>query len=120
MRKRIGTKLFDTEKSDFICESGIGNIYRKRTGLGEYFACDDTKIFPLEYDVAKDLVKENAPDAYEKLFTLRDKDNVKKVISFSISDYDKAKIRRMSAKRKMSMSEYLIWLVDQDEKRMLK
>ena len=123
MKKRIGTKLYDTDKSELICDSSYGKIYRKKTGLGEFFAYDEDKntIIPFEYDVAKDLVKQNAiDDAYDRIFTLRNKDNEKKVWAFSISDADKLKIRRQSAKRKMSMSEYIVWLVEQDEKRLLK
>jgi len=120
MKKRIGTKFYDTDKSEYICESIYGKVYRKITGLGEYFACDGNTIIPLEYDLAKDLVKNNAPEIYGKLFTLRDKDTTKKIIAISISDFDKLKLRRASAQRKMSMSEYIVWLVDQDEKRLLK
>lgn len=123
MRKRIGTKLFDTETSDFICKSDLGKIYRKKAGLGEYFAHNEQKnaIIPLEYSVAKDIVKENDRDQYEKLFSLRDKDNsVKKIITISVTDAEKMKMRRQSAQRKMSMSEYVVWLIEQDEKRMLK
>lgn len=123
MKKRIGTKFYDTEKSDFICGSGLGKIYRKKTGLGEYFAHNEQKqiIIPLEYTTAKDIVKENAKDQYEKLFSVRDKDDsVKKIITISLTDSEKMKLRRQSAQRKMSMSEYVVWLIEQDEKRLLK
>ena len=123
MKKRIGTKLFDTETSDFVCESDLGKIFRKKAGLGEYFAYNEQKqiIIPLEYDTAKDLVKANDKEQYDKLFSLRDKDDtVKKIITISITDSEKMRLRRQSAQRKMSMSEYIVWLVDQDEKRMLK
>ena len=122
MRKRIGTKLYDTDKSEFICDSAMGKIYRKRTGLGEYYAYneDRDRIIPLEYETAKEIVKDNASnDVYSKLFSIRGKDDTKKMWAFSITETDKARIRRQSAKRKMSMSEYVVWLVDQDEKRLL-
>lgn len=123
MRKRIGTKLFDTETSDFICESDLGKIFRKKAGLGEYFAYNEQKqsIIPLEYATAKDLVKENDKEQYDKLFSLRDKDDsIKKIITICITEAEKMKLRRQSAQRKMSMSEYIVWLIEQDEKRMLK
>lgn len=120
MKKRIGTKLYDTDKSEFICESAYGQIYRKKTGLGEYFACKDETIIALEFEAAREIVKSNDSDAYEKLFVLRGKDTSKKIITISMSDYDKMRLRRLSARRKMSMSEYIAWLIDQDEKRLLK
>ena len=123
MRKRIGTKTYDTEKSEFICESDLGKIFRKKTGLGEYFACNEQtqSIVPLEYAVAKDLVKANDKEQYEKLFSIRDKDDsTKKIITISLTDSEKMKLRRQSSQKKMSMSEYVVWLVEQDEKRQLK
>ena len=119
MKKRIGTKLFDTDTSDLVCESALGQIFRKKTGLGEYFSCKDGMIIPLEYETAKDIIKACDPAAYDRLFVLRGKDTVKKILAISISDYDKLRLRRMSAKRKMSMSEYISWLVEQDENRTL-
>ena len=123
MKKRIGTKLYDTEKSDFICESDLGKIFRKRTGLGEYYAYNEQtqSILPLEYTVAKDIVKANDKEQYEKLFSIRDKDDsTKKIIGISLTDSEKMKLRRQSAQKKMSMSEYIVWLIEQDEKRQLK
>ena len=122
MKKRIGTKLYDTDLSEFICESVYGRIYRKRTGLGEFFAHNETEnaIIPLEYETAKEIVKNNAPkETYTTLFSISGKDDKKKMFAFSITETDKMRIRRQSAKRKMSMSEYIVWLVDQDEKRLL-
>ena len=121
MKKRIGTKLYDTDKSEFICESPLGQIFRKKTGLGEYFACNGDTIIALEYDTAKEIAKSNASaDVHDKLFSLKGKDTAKKIISITLSDYDKLRMRRQSARRKMSMSEYISWLIDQDEKRLLK
>ena len=122
MKKRIGSKLYDTDKSKFICESAYGKVYRKITGEGGYFAYDEEKstIIPLEYETARDIVKENAPqEVFDELFSLRGKDTTKKMVAMSMSDHDKMRLRRASAKRKMAMSEYIIWLLDQDEKRLL-
>ena len=122
MKKRIGTKLYDTDTSELVCEYDMGKVYRKKTGDGEFFVHNEQTgiIIALEYDTAKEIIKENAPqDVFDSLFSLRGKDTVKKIIAISISDYDKLRLRRASAKRKMSMSEYIVWLIDQDEKRLL-
>lgn len=122
MKKRIGTKLYDTDKSEFICDSTMGKIYRKRTGLGEYFAHNESrdKIIPLEYDSAKEIVKEADRAAYEKYFSLRDKSDEKKLVNFSFTEYEIAKLRRFSSQRKMTMTGYIVWLMEQDEKRLLR
>ena len=96
MKKRIGTKLYDTEKSDFICKSDLGKIFRKKTGFGEYYAYNEQtqNIVPLEYAVAKDMVKANDKEQYEKLFSIRDKDDsTKKMIGISLTDSEKMKLR---------------------------
>ena len=119
MRKRIGTKTYDTKTSVFICDSNLGKIYRKQSNL--FFACDDVTIIPLEYETAKEIIRSNAdPNVFTELFTLRDKDTAKKPVMISLSEYDKAKLRRLASQRKMSMSEYIVWLMEQDEKRQMK
>lgn len=122
MKKRIGTKLYDTNKSELVCEYDMGKVYRKKNGDGEYFVHNEQTgiIIALEYDTAKEIIKANAPqDVFDAQFSLRGKDTVKKMIAISMSDYDKLRLRRASAKRKMAMSEYIVWLIDQDEKRLL-
>ena len=121
MKKRIGTKLYDTDRSEFICESGMGKIYRKRTGLGEYFAYneDRDKVIPLEYDLAKEIVKDVDRSVYEKYFSLRGKSDEKRLMNFSFTEYEIAKLRRFSSQRNRTMSRYIIWLMEQDEKRLL-
>ena len=41
MKKRIGTKLYDTEKSELVCPIEGGQLYRKRTRNREWFAVMD-------------------------------------------------------------------------------
>lgn len=121
MRKRIGTKLYDTEGLDAICNSDLGLIYRKQSGI--FFACDEKKqsLIPLEYETAKEIVRKNADtNTFNEYFTIRDKDTVKKPVMISMSEYDKAKLRRLSSQRKMSMSEYIVFLMEQDETRLLR
>lgn len=52
MKKRIGSKLYDTDKSELVCGIDGGLLYRKRTRDREWFAVmDDGTIRPLDvYD----------------------------------------------------------------------
>lgn len=122
MKKRIGTKLYDTDTAELVCDYDLGKVYRKKTGNGEFFVHNEKTgiIIALEYDTAKEIIKANAPkDVFDNLFSLKGKDTTKKMIPISMSDYDKLRLKRASAKRKMSMSEYIVWLIEQDEKRLL-
>lgn len=49
MRKRIGSKLYDTATSELLCSIEGGQLYQKRTRDREYFAVmDDGTIRPLD------------------------------------------------------------------------
>ena len=52
MKKRIGSKLYDTDTAEPICSIDGGRLYRKRTRDREWFAAfDDGSIRPLDpYD----------------------------------------------------------------------
>ena len=51
MRKRIGSKLYDTETAEAVCSIDGGQLYRKRTRDREWFAVIDGSIRPLDvYD----------------------------------------------------------------------
>lgn len=49
MKKRIGSKLYDTEKSELVCPVDGGQLYRKKTRDREWFAVmDDGTFRPLD------------------------------------------------------------------------
>ena len=52
MKKRIGSKIYDTNTAEYLCEIDGGKLYQKRTRDREYFAVfDDGTIRPLDvYD----------------------------------------------------------------------
>ena len=47
MRKRIGTRIYDTETAELIYENGGQRVYRKRTRGRECFMTDGSELFPL-------------------------------------------------------------------------
>ena len=67
MKKRIGSKLYDTEKSEAVFVSPLGTLYRKRTRAREWFLCDEKYIFtPLTNEDAERLIGElpdNVPES---------------------------------------------------------
>ena len=93
MKKRIGTKLYDTETSEYIANVGIGDIYRKRTRGREWFFATSDIIEPVSEKQARALLGENVyiekpvdlsrimiaihRDTHDKITKLAEKDGVK-------------------------------------------
>ena len=59
MKKRIGTKLYDTNTSEMIAGVGIGILYRKRTRKREWFLLIGDNIEPLDDKQARALLGED-------------------------------------------------------------
>lgn len=56
MKKRIGTKLYDTETSEKVADVGVGILYRKRTRKREWFLLIGDYIEPIDDKQAKALL----------------------------------------------------------------
>ena len=57
MKKRIGTKLYDTDKSELIAETADGKIYRKRTRARDWFiVTHDGQLDTIEENNVRDLL----------------------------------------------------------------
>lgn len=66
MKKRIGTREYDTDTSELISDVGVGVLYRKRTRGREWFLVKGDRIEPIEEPQALDLLggsarQENLP-----------------------------------------------------------
>ena len=59
MKKRIGTKLYDTETSEQVADVGVGILYRKRTRKREWFLLIGDDIEPMDDKQARALLGEN-------------------------------------------------------------
>lgn len=59
MKKRIGTKLYDTETSEKVADVGVGILYRKRTRKREWFLLIGDFIEPVDDRQAKALLGED-------------------------------------------------------------
>ena len=60
MKKRIGSKLYDTDSAELITEAGVGTVYRKRTRGREWFLVIGKIIEPLTDDEARAIIGETA------------------------------------------------------------
>lgn len=68
MRKRIGTNIYDTDKSILILEP---DLYRKKNSF-VFFRCDGKTITPMTNDEAESLIKESGNQDAEKYLTYHD------------------------------------------------
>lgn len=59
MKKRIGTKLYDTDTSEKIADVGVGILYRKRTRKREWFLLIGDYMDPIDDKQAKALLGED-------------------------------------------------------------
>lgn len=59
MKKRIGTKLYDTETSEKVADVGVGILYRKKTRKREWFLLIGDLIEPVDDKQAKALLGED-------------------------------------------------------------
>ena len=71
MKKRIGSREYDTDSAELISETGVGTVYRKRTRGREWFLLIGDKIEPLTDDEARAIIGETVyrerqpdPDAW--------------------------------------------------------
>ena len=67
MKKRIGTKLYDTETAELITASAFGKLFRKRTRGREWFLLNGNHIVPMTDREARAMLgessyKEREPD----------------------------------------------------------
>ena len=61
MKKRIGSKLYDTDTSELIAETVMGDVYRKRTRDREWFLVNVADyIEPLDDAEARAMIGESS------------------------------------------------------------
>ena len=60
MKKRIGTKIYDTETSEVVSVSPLGTLYRKRTRAREWFLQNGETIVPMTDREARAMLGESA------------------------------------------------------------
>ena len=113
MRKRIGTKVYDTDTAILVDTTPDGiQVYRKKNSP-QFF------LYNPNGDNKHEMFFELPPEDSEKYLEVSGSKivkNVGKTIRFS--DYDVSRIRKLATKNGMSMSQFLLMLVDEYERRM--
>lgn len=67
MKKRIGSKIYDTESSELIYRSEIGSVYRKKSRDREWFwLTNNNTIEPLEDNQALTMIGDSYRFPYHK------------------------------------------------------
>ena len=104
MKKRIGTKLYDTGASEMVANVGVGILYRKRTRKREYFLLiGGDHIEPLTDKEAQVLLGEDV-----RIDKKLDTDSV----MIRVDRKTHTKIADRADKEGLSMAKYMKKLVD--------
>lgn len=98
MKKRIGSKLYDTDSSELVADVGVGILYRKKTREREWFLQIGKYIEPVEDEQARGLLGENV--YHEKL-------PESKRIMIGVDRQTHAKIARAAKKEGLPISEFV-------------
>ena len=59
MKKRIGSREYNTDSAELIAQTVMGEVYRKKTRGREWFLRTDETILPLEDAEARAMLGEN-------------------------------------------------------------
>lgn len=112
MRKRIGTKIYDTEKAVLVdtLPDGI-QVYRKKNSPLFF-------IFNPNGKTGREMFFDLPADQVEKYMTIPDEADRKVFQSRAdvrFSKYDRDRIKRLANTQGMSMASFLLMLVDRYE-----
>jgi len=111
MRKRIGTKTYDTEKSELICTTSDGLFLYKKKNSPQFF------LFNPFGKKTSEMFFDMPPEEAEKYVPISEERNVRNSNSIvRFSNYDQSRIRKLAIKNGMSMSQFLLMLVDEYER----
>lgn len=129
MRKHINNKLYDTNTAKCIgvyeTDSSISKtdirylkfaLYKKRTG--EYFSCTEhsssTVFEPLEYEQARTLAQKYFSNSEYSSEFEKKVENGKSILNISLSAQTRAKLEKIQANRKKSLSTLISELIEKE------
>ena len=103
MKKRIGTKLYNTDTSEKVADVGVGILYRKRTRKREWFLLIGDYSEPVDDKQAKALLGDDV-----RIEKKPDTDS----IMIRVDRATHEKIAARAEKEGLSISKYMQKLVD--------
>ena len=113
-------KVFDTDKSVFICHSPQGDLYKKKT-VNEYFTWKrgEDKPVIVSWAEANNLVRNyGTREQHLELFTLyktSTNEHDGKYTSINLDSYHKVKAERNASRLGLNLTTYIKRLIDQDD-----
>ena len=118
--KKRKQKVFDTDKSIYLCNTPDGKLYRKKNKV-EFFIWKDGTNNPyiVSWADANNYVKTyGTREQYIQLFTAFDKSttwNKGKGTNINIDAYHRIKVERNAERLHLSMQAYIYRLIDRDD-----
>ena len=118
--KQWKRKIYDTDKSVFLCPTPQGNLYKKKTSA-EFYTWKNESENPVtvSWADANNLVKTYGPrDLHLKMFTAYQASTNSEdggTLGITIDAYHKIKAQRNAAAHNISVREYICRLIDKDD-----
>ena len=98
MKKRIGSKLYNTETSELVYATDLGNLYRKRTRDREFFLVNGKHILPMTEAEARAMLGESS-------YIEKKPENAR--IMIGVDRETHAKISQVAKKKGVPISEFM-------------
>ena len=98
MKKRIGSKLYDTDSSELVADVGVGILYRKKTRERSWFLLIGKHIKPVDDEQAKELLGNNV---------YHEKPHETNRIMIGVDRQTHARIAKAAKKEGLPISEFM-------------
>lgn len=122
---RIGNFRFNNEKSELICTTPEGTLYRKTSNSRKFYLynfrgeTNKEKYKVISWSEASNLVRTyGTSEQWMQLFTVLDKSSSTKKSgksSIDLDPYHRIKVQRNADRLGISMTEYVLRLIDKDD-----
>ena len=111
MRKRVGTKIYDTDKAVLVDTTPSGvQVYRKKNSP-LYFRYNPNAS---GHEIFTDLTPEEA-EKYMTVPVSEERKVYRSGSTMQLSPYDRDRIKRLANRQGMSMAQFILMLVDKYE-----
>ena len=126
MKGRIGTKNYNTDTSDKVCNTPRGVLYHKRSRSQEFFlfksdgATTRERFIDVTWPEANDLVKQyGSREQHIELFTIvgasKTASSTGHRTRVNLDDYHYIKATRNASRLGISVGDYIRRLIDKDD-----
>ena len=117
--KKRFSRVFDTEKSAFICRTPQGKLYKKKTSHDFFLWKDDNDPITVSWADANALVSQyGTREQHLDMFTVHRKSTTPKTkgrLNIALGDYHKIKAQRNASRLGLSVRAYICRLIDKDD-----